>query len=149
VRFLLSDLSAEALAVAVENAVSHGVADLMDFAAGDLVELDEPPAARVDLLVANLPYIPTPLLPTLPVAASFEPALALDGGTDGLAVVRRLLPALPDVLTSAGAAMLEIGADQVGAVHDAVARSLPGWRCTTRDDLSGSPRVAVLEPPGG
>ena len=98
VRFHLSDVSPDALAVAVENAVSHGVADLMDFESGDLVASEAGPGQPVDLLVANLPYVPAPIDPDLPVAASYEPALALDGGEDGLTLLRRLLPGLPDVL---------------------------------------------------
>jgi release factor glutamine methyltransferase len=145
VRIHASDISDEAIRVAVENAVSHGVADLMSFAVGDLAAADAGPGRPVDLLVANLPYVPTSSLPGLPVAASFEPTLALDGGEDGLEVVRRLLPELPGVLASGGAALLEIGADQGEATASAVAERLPGWSVATRPDLSGAPRVAVVE----
>mgnify|MGYP001585066340 CR=1 FL=1 len=72
VRFTASDRSQDALALAVENAVSHGVADLIDFRVADLldpaIEVDGP----IDLVVANLPYIPSAVLPQLPVAAGFE-----------------------------------------------------------------------------
>jgi release factor glutamine methyltransferase len=121
----------------------------MDFSLGDLVAAEARPSAPVDLLVANLPYIPTAALPDLPVAASFEPTLALDGGDDGLVVIGRLLPALPDVLAPDGAALLEIGADQGDAVMAAVGEVLPGWTCAIRSDLGGSPRVAVIEPARG
>ena len=94
-RVLASDVSQDALAVAIENAVGHGVADVIDFATGDLLEVDPPAEVPVDLLLANLPYIPSATVPDLPVAASFEPRLALDGGLDGLDLVRRLLAALP------------------------------------------------------
>jgi release factor glutamine methyltransferase len=145
VRFHLSDLSADALAVAVENAVSHGVADLMDFARGDLTSTEVTPGRPVELLVANLPYVPSAVLPTLPVAASFEPTLALDGGEDGLEVIRRLLPSLPEVLAPEAAALLEIGSDQAEAVSREVGRSLPGWACAIRPDLSGAARVVIVE----
>ena len=147
VRFHLSDVSSDALAVAVENAVSHGVADLMDFESGDLVASEAGPRQPVDLLVANLPYVPTPMIPDLPVAASYEPALALDGGEDGLALVRRLLPGLPDVLGPRATALLEIGSDQADLVQAAVAAALPGWSCSIRPDLSGAPRVADIGSP--
>ena len=65
---------------------------LITFAEGDLVDVAPTPPYAVDLLVANLPYIPAAMMPDLPVAASFEPAIALDGGPDGLDVIRRLLP---------------------------------------------------------
>jgi release factor glutamine methyltransferase len=81
----------------------------------------------------------------LPVAASFEPLVALDGGADGLAVIRRLLVGLDEVLAPSGAALLEIGSDQVEALTAAAATMLPGWACAIHPDLSGSPRVAWLE----
>ncbi len=148
VHFHVSDLSGEARDVATVNVVAHGLAHLFIFAEGDLTDVAVPPRGPVDLLVANLPYIPSGLMPDLPVAASFEPAAALDGGPDGLDIIRRLLPALPDVLASTGAALLEIGADQEGLVSAAVETALPGWTFTFHADLSGSPRVARLERSG-
>jgi release factor glutamine methyltransferase len=146
VRFFASDISDEAREVATINIVSHGLADLFTLAEGDLVETTPPPPGAVDLLVANLPYIPSGLMVGLPVAASFEPAMSLDGGPDGLDVLRRLLPALPGVLAPAGAALLEIGGDQDELVDSISGELLPGWRCTIHEDLSGSPRVAELMP---
>lgn len=147
VRFHISDVSPEAMAVATINVVSHGLADLVTFAQGDLC--DALPSPRpVDLLVANLPYIPTDIVPALPVAARFEPQLALDGGSDGLVLMRRLLTQLPMVLVPHGAAFLEIGWDQAGAVTAATSESLPGWTCRVHADLGGRPRVVELERPG-
>ena len=140
-----TDASAEALQLAVENAVGHGVADLIDFRLADLLE--PPPGTPVDLLVANLPYIPTADVPGLPVAASFEPRLALDGGADGLALVRRLVGGLPGVLAPEGTAMLEIGATQADPLRALVQERLPGWPVAVRADLSGEPCVASLERP--
>ena len=90
------------------------------------------------------PTSPAPLVPDLPVAASYEPAGALDGGADGLDLIRRLLPDLPAVLAPAGAAMLEIGGDQDELMAMIVSELLPDWSCTIHPDLSGSPRVAEL-----
>ena len=145
VRFLASDLSGDARDVATINVVSHGLAHLFTFAEGDLVDVAPAPRGPVDLLLANLPYIPSALLPDLPVAAGFEPVEALDGGPDGLDLIRRLLVSLPDVLDPGGAALLEIGGDQGDLVIEAVKVALPDWRCTIHDDLSGSPRVAQLQ----
>ncbi len=148
VRFTASDHSQDALALAVENAVSHGVADLIDFRVADLldpaIEVDGP----IDLVVANLPYIPSAVLPQLPVAASFEPREALDGGSDGLDLVRRLLEDLPRVLAVGGGALLEIGADQGEAAIAATAERVPGWPATIHPDLAGQPRVLSVERPG-
>ncbi|MEP7378218.1 MAG: peptide chain release factor N(5)-glutamine methyltransferase [Chloroflexota bacterium] len=142
VAFRASDLSTDARALAIENAVAHGVADAIEFAQADLTDI--PGADQADLLVANLPYIPTDVVPTLPIAASFEPRVALDGGADGLAIVRRLLAQLPAALADDGLALLEIGADQGDPLGAAVAALLPDWMLTIHDDLAGRPRVAEL-----
>ena len=148
VRFTASDRSQDALALAVENAASHGVADLIDFRVADLldpaIEVDGP----IDLVVANLPYIPSAVLTDLPVAVSFEPREALDGGPDGLDLVRRLLADLPRVLAAGGCALLEIGADEEEAAIAATTERLPGWPVRVHPDLAGQPRVLSVERPG-
>ena len=145
VRFFVSDISADARDVATINVVSQGLAHLFTFAEGDLLDVAPAPPRPADLLVANLPYVRSDVIPTLAVAASYEPTIALDGGPDGLAVIRRLLPGLPGVLASGGAALLEIGDDQAGRMTKAATELLPGWTCTIHADLSGNPRVARLE----
>ena len=82
------------------------------------------------------------------MATSFEPALALDGGPDGLAIIGRLLERLPEVLAGDGLAFLEIGADQGQAIRDLVAATLPGWECAVQQDLAGLPRVARVSREG-
>ncbi len=145
VEILGTDLSPDALDLARENAVGHGVADRVRFVEADLL----PPVVslRFDVVVANLPYIPTAEIAGLPVAASFEPRLALDGGHDGLGVIRALLRRLPETVTEAGVALLEIGADQAGSVTAAVGSLLPGWGCEVVADLAGLPRIASVVPP--
>lgn len=145
VRYLVSDLSGDARDVATLNVVAHGLAHLFTFAEGDLVDVAPAPARPVDLLLANLPYIPAAMLPELPVAASFEPVQALDGGPDGLDIIRRLLPRLPHAVAPGAAALLEIGGDQERAMTAAAAEALPDWSCAIHPDLSGSSRVAQLE----
>ncbi len=142
VRILATDVSPDALQVATENAVGHGVADIVDLSAADLLEVEGRPPA--DLLLANLPYVPTAVVSALPVAASFEPRLALDGGPDGLAIVRRLLLGLPGALADDGLALLEIGSDQPDAIAEKVQTELPGWQMELHHDLAGLPRVAEL-----
>jgi len=144
VEILATDVSADALALAVENAVGHSVADRIEFAETDLL----PGGVRpFDLVLANLPYVPSADLPRLPIAASFEPSLALDGGPDGLAIVGRLLERLPNMLVHGGHALIEIGSDQEGAALDLAGRALPGWTASVEVDLSGSPRVLRVERP--
>jgi len=143
VTIFATDLSHDALQLAKENAVGHGVADLMSFAVADLL-----PAAvdfPLDVVVANLPYVRSDVVPTLPVAASFEPQLALDGGTDGLALIGRLLARLPDAMARDGTALFEIGFDQADDIAALVARTLPEWSCRVEPDLADHPRVAIVE----
>jgi release factor glutamine methyltransferase len=137
-----TDASAAALDLARENAVGHGVGDRVRFIEADLL----PPVVvqPFDLVLANLPYVRSDAIDGLPVAASFEPRAALDGGHDGLVVIRRLLERLPEALADGGTAFLEIGADQEEGIIAAVAELLPGWGCRVEPDLAGLPRVAVI-----
>ncbi len=142
VTILAVDSSPDALGLALENAVAHAVADAIVFGQSDLLTATEPP---FDLVLANLPYIRSDDIDGLPVAASFEPRAALDGGPDGLTLIRRLLDALPTSLEEGGTALLEIGFDQGPAV-EAAAALLPGaWSCRIQPDLSGKPRLAHVE----
>jgi release factor glutamine methyltransferase len=142
-----TEISPEALELARENAVGHAAADRLRFVEADLL----PPyiEAPFDLILANLPYVRSDVVPTLPIAASFEPRLALDGGPDGLTVIRSLLERLADggALADDGEALLEIGADQESAIGLAVGEILPGWSCRVERDLAGLPRVARIAPP--
>ena len=142
VDILATDISADALGLAVENAVGHAVADRIRFEVADLL-----PAAAMpfEVVLANLPYVRSDALPELPRATSYEPVLALDGGVDGLAVIGRLVERLPEVLDEASVAFLEIGADQGDAMVSLVGDRLPGWVCTIELDLAGLPRVARIE----
>ena len=106
-------------------------------------------AAPFDLVLANLPYVRHDAMAGLPVATSFEPALALDGGADGLEVIGRLLDRLPDALADDGVALLEIGADQGEAIVALVAataarlvvrgRARPGRAAARRPDRAARP----------
>ena len=145
VRILATDMGPEALQLARENAVGHGVADRIQFVIADLLP---PDGELIDVLAANLPYIPTAAIDGLPIAASFEPRVALDGGPDGLDRIRALTDRLPRVLRPDGTALLEIGSDQAEAIASLVGARLAGWTCEVLPDLSGLPRVARLEPPG-
>ncbi|HYH91525.1 MAG TPA: peptide chain release factor N(5)-glutamine methyltransferase [Candidatus Saccharimonadales bacterium] len=143
VAILAVDLSTDALDVARENAVGHAVGDRLSFAAADL--LPPPGSEPWDLVLANLPYVRGDAMAGLPAPTHFEPALALDGGIDGLEVISRLLEQLPAALALGGVALLEIGADQGDAIGLLVGERLPGWRCRVVPDLSGLPRVAAIE----
>lgn len=137
------DVSDEALDLARENAVGHAVGDRLSITEADLLP---PISASIpwDIVIANLPYIRTDAMASLPADVRFEPALALDGGPDGLAVIARLLDELATGLAAEGVAFIEIGADQGEGIVSLVGERLPGWQCRVEADLAGLPRTAVV-----
>lgn len=137
-----------ALELARENAVAHAVADAVTFVRADLLP---DAAAPWDLVCANLPYVRSAAVDELPIAASFEPRRALDGGPDGLVIIRELMARLPANLAPGGVALLEIGADQATEAASLAEAALPGWVWRIEPDLAGLPRVLRLErgDPGG
>ena len=147
VRIIATDSSADALELARANAVAHAVADAVRFYEADLLPPVLPDEAPLDIVLANLPYVIRSVIPTLPVATSFEPVTALDGGPDGLDAIRALLERLPDALTGDGIALLEIGADQAEGASAAARERLAGWRIGVEPDIAGLPRVLRLNPP--
>lgn len=113
-RVLAIDQCASALQVAAQNAERLGLP--VEFFHGDLLT-PLPPPLRLDLITANLPYIPSADIAALAPEVRSEPPAALDGGPDGLDVIRRLIAMAPLRLHRGGALLLEIGAGQ----HQAVA----------------------------
>ena len=105
-----TDISPEALSLARENATLLGV-DHIAFHEADLIpsRLEQ---ESFDLITANLPYIPSAEISTLSREVQHDPLLALDGGGDGLDLVRRLAPLAYERLTPGGHLLLEIGIDQ-------------------------------------
>jgi len=134
------DRSATALAIARANARRHGVE--VAFHLGDLTAAIAPPW---DLVVANLPYVPTSDLEDIPIEVRRDPPSALDGGPDGLDLIRRLLDDLPRLLRPCGGVVLELGEDQADQVAEiAVAAGLDVARRIR--DAGGCDRVIVLQP---
>lgn len=113
-RIIGTDVSERAIEVARRNAERHGVADQVVFYGGDLLApLDELNLkGKVDLITANLPYIPSDELPHLMREVLQEPLSALDGGRDGLMYYRRLLPPALEYLKPGGCLLIEIGLGQ-------------------------------------
>ena len=141
------DVSAAALAVARENAARQGVADRVTCVQGDLLAPAVAAQRRADLIAANLPYIARPDLDALAVS-HWEPRLALDGGPDGLDLIRRLLADVPRVLAPDGLLLLEIGAEQGAAVCALAQQALPGAVVRTAADYAGLDRVVSVQPGG-
>jgi len=138
-RIVAVDISAEALETARGNATRLGVADRVDFRLGDLLA----PLAglRPDLIVSNPPYIPTKDIAGLdPGVRDHEPALALDGGPDGLRVIERLAEQALSLLAPGGRLLVEIGAGQEEGARGVLTRA--GFTVeSVRKDGGGHPRV--------
>ena len=142
-RIYAGDAYDAALDVAAYNIRMHNVADRITLLKGDLLEpLPEP----VDVIVANLPYLPTARIPTLQPEVQWEPATALDGGPDGLDCIRRLLTqaAHGGRLKPHGVILLEMDPEQIPAARSLAAAAFPGAEITAEPDLAGMPRVLAV-----
>ena len=143
-RIYAVDISEPALDVAAYNIRGHAVHDRVRLGHGDLLEpLPEP----VDLIVANLPYIPTERIPALQPEVQQEPQLALDGGPDGLDLVRRLLAQAPEKLNSPGIILLELDPEQFPAAQALALQQFPDAEITAEQDLSRRDRIMVINRP--
>jgi len=138
--YVAIDASAEALELARANAARCGVADKVEFrhASG----CGEFPAGSVDAIVANLPYIPTATVATLEKhIRDHEPLQALDGGADGLDIIRNVAHDAVMVLRPGGWLFLEIGDDQGTAVRELL-EILGFIAIAILPDLAGKTRFA-------
>lgn len=138
--YALDDAS-EPLAVTQENARRHGVANQVHCIQGDLLA---PLPEAVNIITANLPYVTTKEWEDLPPEIhAYEPKNALDGGPDGLALIRRLLVTASDHLKPGGSILLEIGAGQGEAVMTLAQEHVPGARVRLVQDYAGLDRLVV------
>jgi ribosomal protein L3 glutamine methyltransferase len=104
------DVSADALGVAARNVEGHGLADRITLHRGDLFAPVR--TERYDLIVTNPPYVDTAGMAALPPECRHEPALALDGGPDGIAIVRRIIDNAGRHLTRDAGLLCEVGRDR-------------------------------------
>jgi release factor glutamine methyltransferase len=137
-RVLASDVSREPLRIARLNAQAHGVTSRIGLVQADLLD---GLLGRFDIVCANLPYVRTSELGGL---LGREPRLALDGGADGLLLIRRLIKGLPRCLRPRGGAVLEIDPRQAEQVLKLAQASLPGSTVEVFQDLAGRERVVVV-----
>ncbi|MFY9983689.1 MAG: peptide chain release factor N(5)-glutamine methyltransferase [Chthoniobacterales bacterium] len=110
-----TDISADTLALARENGHAHGIDGRIKWLQTDLLSGVD---TDFDFLVANLPYIPTAEMATLPREVRHDPPMALDGGEDGLDVIRRFIEEAPSHLKPGAGVLLEIGISQASGVAD-------------------------------
>ena len=134
------DISLTALQVAKANANRHRVSGKVEFVQCDLLP---PVKLQFDLICANLPYIPTETLHSLKVYQK-EPALALDGGEDGLGQIRRLLNEAETMLAPGGLLLLEIETSSSAAVHSLAREAFPKADVHVLPDLAGRDRLISI-----
>lgn len=140
---IASDTSRRALALARRNAARFGLQGRIHFLQGDLLA---PLAGTVDIIVANLPYVKTTDWEWLPPEiCRFEPRQGLDGGPDGLRVIRRLLQQAPHYLRQGGALFIEIGDEQGAAASQLAREAFPQGHIQIKQDLAGLDRVLVVK----
>jgi release factor glutamine methyltransferase len=134
-----TDLSGAAAAVARDNAARLGVADRVEVRVGDLLA---PLAGEVfDLLISNPPYVRSPDIAGLSREVRCEPRLALDGGADGLACLRRIVAGAAAHLAPGGLLALEHGFDQDADVRHIIDATGAFAPAQTRRDLGDNPRI--------
>ncbi|HET6821513.1 MAG TPA: peptide chain release factor N(5)-glutamine methyltransferase [Anaerolineales bacterium] len=146
VHVLATDISPPALEVARRNAGTFDVLHKVDFVQCDLLPARNAPLLRelrFDLICANLPYIPTETLHNLPVFGR-EPTLALDGGDDGLELIRRLLRMAPDWLAPDGMILLEIESTRGSQTSDLAHNLFPEAAIYLHQDLTGRDRLLEI-----
>ena len=137
------DISPSALKVAHANADKMNASGGITFLEADLFSNPLTPGS-FSLIVANPPYIPTDTLHTLPIYGR-EPTLALDGGSDGLALIRRLLNEAPVRLLSGGMLLMEIEATEGTAVLSLASAAFPKARIQLHKDLAGHDRLLEVQ----
>ena len=142
-RITATDVSPQAVEVARHNAERLHVADRVKFLEVDLFP-DPLLPESFDLIVANLPYIPTHTLHTLPVY-QHEPALALDGGADGLVLVRKLITQAPNLLAPGGLLLMEIESSQGPAALSIAYDAFSEAEIHLHKDLAGRDRLLEVQ----
>jgi len=136
------DVSPAAAAVARENAIALGLAARISVVAADL--LDGVRDLGADLIVSNPPYLPTGLVPELPPEVrTHEPVVALDGGADGLALIRRIAAIAHRALRASGVLVVETAGGAQATAAAALLRTADFAQVAVRADLAGVDRFVA------
>lgn len=135
------DSSANAVEIAQKNAQKFHVENRVQIHESDLFSNIE---GKFDVISANLPYIPTPELSSLPVS-KFEPLAALDGGEDGLAVISSFLDGVGSYINHPGLILCEHGMGQADQVRKMAQNHFPNSVGQTHKDLQGIPRLLSIK----
>ena len=136
-----TDVSAGALSVATRNSQKHNVAHQINFIRNNLADSIQ---YQFDIICANLPYIPSNKLAELSVSQS-EPLLALDGGPDGLDLIRTLLKDCHRLIKPRALILLEIEAGQGHSAFQLAQQIFPAAKVRILPDYAGRPRLLFIE----
>ena len=141
-RIVATDVSVDALTLAQRNAATHGVSEEVEFLEGSLLE---PVDGVLDLIIANLPYVPSRTYNALPPEIrEHEPESALRAGRRGTAVIEELLEQVKDRLARGGLLLAEHAWNQGRSLRRAAADHFPTAEIETRRDLAGHERMLVV-----
>lgn len=138
---IASDISDDALALAAENLAEHGVVERVRLARGDLLEPAGAALPRPDVVAANLPYVSSEEVDARR-GLGYEPRIAVDGGPDGLSLLRPFLSTLHERTAPGATAFLELGLGQVETVRHFAP---PGASVSVVQDLAGLERVVRVQ----
>jgi len=136
------DISQRALDIADANRRMHGVYNRVSLRRGNLLE---PVDWKPEIIVSNPPYIRRSDLSLLQPEIQYEPRVALDGGPDGLEVIRGLLRQSSDKVSSTGAILFEIDSSQKDSARMLSREYFPNSEISILDDLSGNSRAILIE----
>lgn len=136
-----TDISPAAIEVASHNCRAHGLNGQVTLAVGHLLE---PLPGRVNLIVANLPYVPPG--EASEDVATWEPHVAVfGGGEDGTALIRKFLTSAPDYLLPGGAVIMEVAHSQGKTVSELAKAAFPGASVEVQKDLAGYDRIVIIK----
>lgn len=141
IKIYASDISHKALHVAQHNVDHHNMNNQIELVQSKLLNAFY---GAFDLICANLPYIPSRTLKELKVSR-YEPPLALDGGYDGLNLIKGLLSGAPRLLSPGGLLLIEIETGQKEAAAQFACDIFPFASIQILNDLAGNPRLLRIE----
>ena len=136
------DISESALTIADDNRRAHGLYSRVKLRRGNLLE---PIVEKIDILVSNPPYIRSDKLTSLQEEVLQEPMVALDGGYDGLEVIKKLLFQAVDKMSNPSVILFEIDSDQAAEAVKLSQQFFPSAITTVLKDLSNNERAVLLE----
>ena len=136
------DISESALTIADDNRRAHGLYSRVKLRRGSLLE---PIVEKIDILVSNPPYIRSDKLTSLQEEVLQEPMVALDGGHDGLELIKKLLFQAVDKMSNPGVILFEIDSDQAAEAVKLSQQYFPSAITTVLKDLSNNERAVLLE----